>query len=669
MPSVPLARLLANEAAKRGDLPTARKVIDDVAEKLTQSGQFSQAARILRQASDPGAFIISFRKRINKLNQQGQKMFGKKWTDINLTDDELQDIFGNWNKLDDAGKEKLTEGIYNRISNQIPVTKLEQYDSWRRMAMLLNPKTHIRNTIGNVIMMGTRKTSDTIGATLEKAAGVPTGERTKSFGWSRNRAMVETVDKEWSAAKKDLTSISRWDLENLRLTNMDKQIFKSSALNRLDQLSKNTLNMEDNIFLERAYKDALGQYLSTNKLSEATAKAQEYAKRRALEATFKQANVLSRTIQNLKKSGGIIGKATDITIPFSLTPSNIVARAVEYSPLGILKALYSKTKGATPTTVIEDLSKGMTGTGIAALGFILGASGWARGKSGTSKNVEGLLSQLGEQPYSLTTPIGSYTLDWAQPVSVPFFMGVAVYEALQKEKPTVADTVVNALSGGADTIFNMTMLQNIKDLLGGAYSSVSESLMSLPADYLSQGMPTLLGQIARTADDTKRSSYNLDPLKQLANTFAQKIPGLSTTLEPSLDIFGREQSRGGPLQQFFSPGYAKGKSLDKATAEVARLFKSTKQTDILPKTAPRSVTVNKKEIQLTPQQVTEFQRNMGQANYADLQKALLTSAYRNAVDGEKAKLIKAIVSKNYDDTKDAMFGKEKPKKVKLETLK
>ncbi len=145
MPSVPLARLLANEAAKRGDLPTARKVIDDVAEKLTQSGQFSQSARILRQASDPGAFIISFRKRINKLNQQGQKMFGKKWTDINLTD-ETSDIFGNWNKLDDAGKEKLTEGIYNRTQ---PNTRyqLEQYDSGAGW-LGCSSENHIRNTIG-----------------------------------------------------------------------------------------------------------------------------------------------------------------------------------------------------------------------------------------------------------------------------------------------------------------------------------------------------------------------------------------------------------------------------------------------------------------------------------------------------------------------------------------
>ena len=39
---VPLARMLANEAASKGDYDSARQIISDIAGKLTQSGQFSQ---------------------------------------------------------------------------------------------------------------------------------------------------------------------------------------------------------------------------------------------------------------------------------------------------------------------------------------------------------------------------------------------------------------------------------------------------------------------------------------------------------------------------------------------------------------------------------------------------------------------------------------------------
>ena len=41
---VPLARMLANEAASKGDYDSARQIISDIAGKLTQSGQFSQGS-------------------------------------------------------------------------------------------------------------------------------------------------------------------------------------------------------------------------------------------------------------------------------------------------------------------------------------------------------------------------------------------------------------------------------------------------------------------------------------------------------------------------------------------------------------------------------------------------------------------------------------------------
>jgi hypothetical protein len=573
---IPLARMLANEAVNRGEIAGSRKIIADVSEKLTQAGQFSQAARILRNAEDPGAFRVFVDRQLNKLNQQGKQQYGGKWPDIQLTDDEIK-IINNWNKSDSAGREQIMEDIYTRIQDQIPVSNLEKFDTWRRIAMLLNPKTHIRNTVGNAIMSVTRKTADTMAASLERVARLPEGQRTKSIGWSKDKNLVNTVNKEWESNKTDLMKSGRWDLENLKfgMLNRDKRIFNNNALDFLDNLSKDTLNFEDAVFMKRAYTDALGQYMSANKMTAVTDAAKNYARRRAWEATFRQANWLSDTIQGLKRKGGIIGKATDIAIPFSKTPANIMQRAVEYSPAGLIKALYSKAKGKSANDVIEDLAKGMVGTGIASLGFLLASMGWARGEKESSKNAEAILSQLGEQAYSISTPLGSYTYDWAQPISVPFAMGVAVYESLEKSArksegeegldgfTRALNAAQSAVTTGAETIFNLTMMQNIQDLLGGGYGSVSESLLSLPSDYISQAFPTLFGQGARTADDTKRSTYDPNQLKQMANTFIAKTPVASKTLQPNLDVFGREQSQSGGLprgiQQFLNPGYSKKK--------------------------------------------------------------------------------------------------------------
>jgi hypothetical protein len=560
-----------------------------------------------------------------------------------------------WENLDEAGRDALTTKIENRIKAELPSSNMEKFDTWRRIAMLLNPKTHVRNMIGNTIMAGARKLSDTIAAGMEKAAKIPQAERTKSFGWSRDKDLVNTVQKEWETAKPDLTHVSRWDLENITLGGMDKRIYKNNVLNTLDRTSKDTLNMEDNIFLERAYKDALGQFMDARNLRRATPEARDYAQRRAFEATFKQTNKIYEAIVKLKKGNGAISKAVDIAMPFTKTPTNIMYRAIDYSPIGLVKSLY--TKGKSPSLVIEDLAKGMTGTGVTALGFMLASMGWARGEAKSSMNAESITTMSGDQPNSIGTALGSYTVDWAQPISVPFAMGVAAYEALKKENPDILSSIYESTAAGINTVFNMTMMSNVQDLLGGGYGGVAEGLMALPSNYVSQAMPTLLGQFARTADDTKRSAYDPDPKKQFLNTFVAKTPFASKSLLPKLDAFGNEQKQGGTFQQFLSPGYAKGKSNDPATIEVARLYKSTKDSAILPKIAPYTTSSNNQEIKFTAQQVNEFQKVMGNKNFNSITTLTRDPKYQSSDDNTKADMMSATVRKNYNDTKTELLKK------------
>ena len=64
------------------------------------------------------------------------------------------------------------------------------------------------------------------------------------------------------------------------------------------------------------------------------------------------------------------------------------------------------------------------------------------------------------------------------------------------------------------------------------------------------------------------------------------MPFASKKLEPKLDVFGREQKQDGALHQFLNPGFWKAKSDDPVTQEIVRLYRATRETDILPKVAP-----------------------------------------------------------------------------------
>lgn len=644
---IPLARKLANEAAQSGDMETARRIISDVSEKLTQSGQYSQAASILRKA-DPATFNGFMDNQLKKLNEDGRKMYGKKWSDYSLTDDETKQLYSK-DIIDEDSREKLMESIYDRISQTMPSSKMEKFDAWRRTAMLLNPKTHIRNVVGNGIMGIMRKSADTLGAGIEKVF-LKEGQRTKSFGWSVDSELKSTVDNVWTSESKNLTSSNRYDINNLKFMNRDKRIFKSKAMNAVDNFTKGTLNLEDKIFLERAYKDALGGYMKSNGMKVATQAAKDYAKRRSFEATFKQANFLSDTINKAKKVK-VLGKFVEGAIPFTQTPANIMMRGVEYSPLGIIKGLFGAASKNTGAQIIEDFSKGLTGTAALGVGYTLasmGAAKWQRSKSDT---VAGLESEVGEQSSSITTPWGSYTFDWAQPASIPLAMGISFYEGLQKKDASKAEALLNAIYAGGDTIVNMTMLKNIKDIMGGG-GSVTQKIMSIPVSYIEQAIPSLSGQIAKTIDTTKRSTYDPNPFKSELNKIQAKIPGLSKSLNADRDIFGQTQNTGGWFQQFISPGYVKGKSTDPVSNELVRLYKANKETDFLPKYLSGSFSLNNVDYKLSADELEKMRKEVGQSTLNEMKLITNGSNYKLATDEIKMKQLSSVVNKIYNRYKN-----------------
>lgn len=650
---VPLAHRLANEAVKQGDIKTARIIITDVAEKLTKAGQYSQAANILRK-SDPAVFTTFMERQLKKLNEQGAKFYGKKWSDIILTDDEIKAIHAS-DILGEADREKLMEQIGNRIAKSLPSSGMEKFDAWRRTAMLLNPKTHIRNTVGNAIMMAMRKSADTLNAGLQKAF-LKEGDRTASTGWNKNNRIVDLVKDTWETEKKNLQMHTRWDISNIKVLNRDKQVFKGKTLNALDKFTKDTLALEDNIFLKGAYQDALGGYLKANNLNAVTEVAKTYAKRRAFEATFKEAYWLSQKINEAKRLP-IAGKLIEGAIPFTTTPVNIAARAFEYSPGGLIKALATANK-STGARIIEDISKGLTGTAAAAAGMLLKKWGFARGAYGTSKIAEGLQSEAGEQPNSIITPWGSYTFDWAQPAAIPLAMGIAIAEALEKNDPSVMGTIIDSVIAGGDTLFNTTMLRNIKDLFGGA-GSTTKKLLDIPVSYIEQAIPTILGQAARAIDPVKRSTYATSPVQEELKRIQSKIPFASKLLEPAVDVFGNAQKQGGFIQQFISPGYIEGKADDKVTNELLRLYKANKETDFLPKVLSGQFSKDSVEYNLTPEELTAMKKELGDLVHKQMASLVDSPNYKSRSDEANMKAFQTIVNNTYNNVKAKHIVKAK----------
>ena len=52
----------------------------------------------------------------------------------------------------------------------------------------------------------------------------------------------------------------------------------------------------------------------------------------------------------------------------------------------------------------------------------------------------------GEQNYSLNIFGGSYTLDWAAPAAIPFFVGAEIFETMKDEKGVTLKGILDSAS-------------------------------------------------------------------------------------------------------------------------------------------------------------------------------------------------------------------------------
>ena len=95
------------------------------------------------------------------------------------------------------------------------------------------------------------------------------------------------------------------------------------------------------------------------------------------------------------------------------------------------------------TEAIDNISAGLTGSGLLVLGIYLAALGLIRGKGGDDEEKKEFEELMGHQAYALELPNGkSITLDWLAPESLPFFTGVNIWELTKGGKENITLAVI-----------------------------------------------------------------------------------------------------------------------------------------------------------------------------------------------------------------------------------
>lgn len=661
-------RLLA-DAIKAKDNARVLELSAELSDVLTRAGQVVQSARLLKQMTGVGR-LVALQRTVQTLNADLAKRFGDKAPVIQI-DENVAQIMAE-SKTEEEIERAYQEAMQD-IADQAQPTLLDKWNAWRYCAMLANPRTHIRNIVGNTIFIPAVRTKDVIATGIERMAqlGNSEVERTKVATVKkeyREFAKNDANSKEVKALLKDQKYDERSQLYKMRRT------FKNNVFEFLTSFNGNLLEAEDLLFKNRHYIHALGSFLQArkadlNNVSESLMfEARSYAVKEAQKATFNDESAIAnylKSITQIKDKDTTALKvakiAIDGVIPFKRTPVNIIRRGIEYSPIGLGKALtaglYDVKKGKISISEFADgLAAGLTGTGIFAIGLLLSGLGYVNG--GFGDDDEDKFKKLnGEQEYSVRVFGKSYTIDWAAPACIPFFIGVETANSFKDGGDVKLSDFTGALWNSLEPVTNLSMLSGIQNTISAAkYSSASETLASIGEDialsYAMQGIPSLAGSISRTIDPTQRSWYtdknsSISKFGQEAiNNIESKIPGVSYFQAPSIDQWGRIKKRGKLAERltenFLSPGYYSDIEYDDVNSELKRIIEKTGNTKVVPKKAPTSFNVNKKQKFLTAKEYTTFAAAKGQMSFDYVKEFIETPAYKKLTDEQRIEVISGL---------------------------
>lgn len=714
-------------SARQAATEQALDVLQRMKNMATNFAQALQLIKVMNKLSpDHQAYIVI--ESVKALNEELENSVGKRRAAHVKLNTILMDQWMAAMKTRDQGYINATEHqLLLDIAAQVPATFADKWNAWRYLCMLGNFKTIGRNYVGNWGMAALQRTATDVQAIAEGIAGLfskkfkankdATG--TVMFGQTfRNKtkegkALIAFSEAYWDtisdavlddkyddeAGKFKDTSFGAKMRQTIDETNSK---FHLPGIKQWQSITNKALNegvIGDAFFIKRhfvnnfamvcARRGITAEMLNSGKVSDAMlGDIMQHSVRMAREATFHDVNAFSKLVSKLRidtnKHPGIgwrIGKvALEGQLPFKKTPANVLVRSLEYGPTGLLKAILAdtfrlKTGKINSNQYLFNLSKGLTGTMVMGLGWLLRSLGILHGGVDDDEEREGY------QDYSIDAFGKNFTLDWLAPAAVPLFMGATLHDGF--EGVTDADgnkigfgTVVSSLfSETFAPVMEMSMLSGIQDTISiftNKYGDDNDDILSNmfnalvvnnAISYLSQAIPTLSSQLAQTLETEQERTYVGDIADPVERQFirsiikvAEKLPFHDARQQPYVDEFGRTESNGNFFERFLNafvwPWYSsdiKVTDLDKELQEVA----ADSGEKVAPTARGYTVTVTKydedgnkissEQVRLNGDQYTAYSKAYGE-KFVAMASALVQSDYYQSLTDPmaKAKAIKDV---------------------------
>ena len=664
-----------------------------------------QLSNLYNRQGTPLAQALQARKLWKMMTPEGrissiQKMLENTQAELDARGIKVNLKFSNWIYMmaaagtEDGDMQRIYQAAGHELAEQIPSNWRDKLRSFRMLSMLANPRTHVRNIVGNALFIPAVGLKNKLGAIMETR--LPEGQKTKTLSPFLNKAARAFAQEDALRMESELRGESKYNEQNA--VQKEQKAFKG-LLQAIIDFNSNALEAEDWKFLRGHYVRALGSWMMANGYTEEQLynnpvlleKGRAYAIQEAQKATYRDFNKLASTLNKVSRGGGVAGFVVDAVLPFKKTPANILKRGVEYSPVGLMRSLttdlyhYKQWRDATngklnempakalsPTQFVDRLCSGLSGTTVLALGILFGSMGAV--SCGLGDDDDELEKAKGMQKYAINPNAiteklfgaklfgedVTFTMDWAAPMSMPFFVGAALQEQFSSQKSFNVEDLVDAVGNISEPVFNLSMLDGVNTLFKTSQYDDTNTITQIGAkigsNYVTSYVPSLLGAITRTfADDKRRKAYVksgegtgvLGTLRYAWEQTENKIPGLSQTNIPYRDVWGNEETSGFVerlFENFISPGYINETKNDPLLNEMGRLYDSTHDSAMIPSDPKKTVSFQNQKYVLSDKEWDEYKRVRGNTAYNGLTELMGTSEYKNADDATQVQMIKDVWS-------------------------
>jgi hypothetical protein len=359
-------------------------------------------------------------------------------------------------------------------------------------------------------------------------------------------------------------------------------------------------------------------------------------------AGFQQASASGNVAKALQHVPG--GK---IVMPFAHIASTILADAAHYSPAsvgiaghGVIKAIKSG-EGWTPTVqkhFVEELGRGITGTGIGVIGYELAKKGLMTGGYPANPTERKLWQAEGKTPNSILIGGKWRSTSTLEPAGTLLAGGQAAYESTQSNAKGKSQ-VVPAITGALQDVTSQSYLSGLTGL---------SDAVAHPTQYGTKFLKQQAGSVVPIAVSTIASAT--DPLQRNTSGFVDslksKLPGVRESLTPKQGIFGNDlQRQGGVLTGLLDPTRPSAAVNNPVTNELQRQFDTTGSA-ALPATVKsinaKDANGSKTTVPLNTKQQYDFNAKTGSQILSSYQQALANPQYKALSDTNKAASLNSI---------------------------